>query len=123
MITKTIQQSKSDSLGVIASGLCLIHCIITPFIFLTQSSSATIGSSAPKWWGFIDIILVAISFCAVYWSANNSSKKLIKYGLWISWIGLCLLILNEKIHLLSIPEFGIYIPAIALIILHLYNKK
>ncbi|WP_431158085.1 MerC domain-containing protein [Winogradskyella poriferorum] len=123
MITKTIQQSKSDTLGVLASGLCLVHCIATPFIFLAQTGSATIGSSAPAWWGFIDIILVLISFYAVYWSANSSTNKWVKNGLWINWVGLCLIILNEKIHLLAIPEFAIYIPAIALIVLHLYNKK
>lgn len=123
MITKTIQQSKSDVIGALASGLCLIHCIATPFIFLAQTSSATIGNSAPAWWGIIDIVLVVISFYAVYWSTLNSSKSWMKYALWISWSALGIIILNEKLHLLAIPEFSIYIPAIALVLFHLYNRK
>ena len=32
--------TKSDLWGAFASGLCLIHCLATPFIFLAQAGAA-----------------------------------------------------------------------------------
>ena len=123
MITKTFQQNNSDSIGAIASSLCLIHCVATPFIFIAQTCSATCCESAPTWWTIIDYVFLAISFFAVYWSSNNSSKQWVKYSLWFNWIALCLLIINEKLQLYSIPEGIIYLPAMTLFVLHLYNQK
>jgi len=123
MITKTFQQNNSDSIGAIASSLCLIHCVATPFIFIAQTCSATCCESAPTWWTIIDYVFLAISFFAVYWSSNNSSKQWVKYSLWFNWIALCLLIINEKLQLYTIPEGIIYLPAMTLFVLHLYNQK
>jgi len=122
MLVNSLKQNNSDILGAAASGLCILHCIFTPFIFIAQTSKAT-HVEAPIWWGTIDIFFIIISFFAVYWSTLRSSKTWMKYALWISWIGLCLIILNEKIGLLSLAEFSIYIPALALIGLHFYNQR
>jgi len=84
-------KQKPDSIGAIASTLCLIHCLATPFVFIAQSCTLTCCNGVPMWWGSIDYIFLIISFFTVYRSN-----------------------LNEK---------AIYIPAIALIMLHLYNKK
>ncbi|WP_299524118.1 MerC domain-containing protein [Winogradskyella sp.] len=123
MITKSLKEKNSDFIGALSSGVCLIHCIVTPFIFLAQTSAATHGTNVPIWWSAIDVLFIIISFFAVYWSAKNSSKPLVVRALWISWVLLCAGILNEKFEILHLPEISIYIPAIALIILHLYNKK
>jgi len=123
MITKSFHKTNSDSIGAMASSLCLIHCVATPFIFIAQTCSATCCESAPTWWTIIDYVFLAISFFAVYWSSNNSSKQWVKYSLWFNWIALCLLIINEKLQLYTIPEGFIYLPAITLFILHLYNQK
>ena len=123
MITKSFKTTNSDIIGALASGICLLHCIATPFIFIAQTYSATEMVEVPVWWGAIDILFLVISFFAVYWSTVNSAKSWMTYALWTSWVGLSLIILNEKIGLLPIPEFGIYIPAIALVVLHLYNKR
>ena len=123
MVTKSFKTTNSDIIGALASGICLLHCIATPFIFIAQTYSATEMVEVPVWWGAIDILFLVISFFAVYWSTVNSAKSWMTYALWTSWVGLSLIILNEKIGLLPIPEFGIYIPAIALVVLHLYNKR
>jgi hypothetical protein len=68
-------------------------------------------------------LFIGMSYFAIYWSVKNSINSWIKYALWTSWVFLCLVILNEKIGLLTVPETSIYIPAIALILLHLYNRK
>ncbi|MCT4630966.1 MerC domain-containing protein [Winogradskyella sp.] len=123
MVTKILKQTHSDAIGAFASGLCLIHCIATPFLFIAQTCSATCCDTAPIWWSMIDYLFIGISFFAVYWSAKNSSKKWINYTLWLSWLTLCLVILNEKLELITLPESSIYLPAIALVIMHLYNRK
>lgn len=116
-------KKKPDELGAIASGLCLIHCVATPFLFIVQSCSIAGCSDTPVWWQIIDYIFLVISFFAVYRSTQTTVSKWIKPALWMSWGLLCFIIINEIIIWFSIPEYGIYIPAVALIVLHLYNRK
>lgn len=113
---------KSDAFGAISSTLCLIHCIATPILFAMQPISAHV-EEAPIWWKSLDYIFLALSFFAVYWSAKKSSRTWVKYALWISWIALTLAIVNEKLELFHLGELVVYIPAGALIVLHLYNRK
>ena len=42
--------NNSDSIGALASTLCLVHCLATPFIFVVQSCAASCCASAPAWW-------------------------------------------------------------------------
>jgi len=121
----TITKIKSDVWGALASAICLVHCIATPFIFV---SAASLGhehhhSDSPFWWSFVDIIFLVISLAAVYWSAKSTPKIWMKYTLYICWLLLAGFILNEKLGGLYLPEYIIYFPAFGLIILHLYNRK
>lgn len=43
--------------------------------------------------------------------------------LWILWLLLSLLILNEKIELFKLPEIMTYVTAISLALVHGYNLK
>lgn len=115
----------SDILGAMSSGLCLIHCLATPFIFIAQSCTAASSccDNAPIAWSMIDYFFIAISFFAVRWSTKTTSKNWIKYALWISWVTTFIMILNERMDIFSVPRLGFYIPALALVILHLYNRK
>ena len=85
--------------GSLASGLCLLHCAATPFLFVAHTSYTNSHNSHPFWWSFIDIFFVIVSFWAIYWSTKNSSKQWMKYALWSSWILLLGFILNEKAHI------------------------
>lgn len=114
---------KPDNIGAMASTLCMIHCLATPFIFIAQSCSATCCASAPSWWLWIDYFFLAISFFAVFRSAKTTSKKWMKSALWISWIALAIVILNERMVFIHLPKTVTYIVASALVILHLYNRK
>ena len=113
---------KSDNLGAFASGLCLIHCIATPFIFVAHTCSASC-SGAPTWWSIVDYVFIAVSFLAIYWSVQTTSKDWVKYSLWASWAILLFVIINERLELISLMEQAIYVPALSLITLHLYNQK
>lgn len=118
-----ILNQKSDALGALSSGLCLIHCIATPFLFVIQSHAACCPSTTPLWWKSIDYIFLAISFFAVYRSAQQTSKNWMKYALFTSWVVLGVIILNERMALLPIPEGSIYIASLSLVSLHIYNSK
>jgi hypothetical protein len=115
--------SKADLLGTLASSLCMVHCLATPFLFIAQTASASSHEVTPVWWSSIDYILLAVSFFAVLRSSQTSSILWVKYALWISWITLALIILNEKLELFSLSEIAIYIPAGLLVLAHLYNRR
>ena len=115
--------SKSDIIGMAASSLCLLHCLATPFLFIAHASTIAVETAHPWWWGGLDIMFLAISFFAVYWSTRTTSSRWMKYALWISLIMLSLIILNEKFAFWHIVEEAIYIPSMALVFLHIYNRR
>ncbi len=112
-----------DTFGALASSLCLVHCIATPFLFIAQSSSLARHVHPPSWWSFLDYAFLLVSFLAVYRSTQTTSIAWIKPSLWFSWAALFIVIWNEKIGLLALPEVLTYIPTLALVALHVYNKK
>jgi hypothetical protein len=115
--------SKSDIIGAMASSLCLIHCLATPLLFVTQAGILGIGDSYLEWWGIIDVIFLIVSFIAIWWSSKNTSKRWVRFALWVSWLLLALVIINEKLSLFPLFEEAIYVPSISLVFLHLYNRK
>ena len=117
--------SKSDGIGAAASTLCLVHCLITPVIFIVQTCTATCCSSSgvPDWWIWLDYLFLIISVVAVYFSANNTSKDWMMYALWGSWFALFVVVMNERIELFTLPKYVNYIPALLLVFFHIYNRK
>lgn len=118
-----LKSIKTDFIGASASMICLIHCIATPFVFIAKSCSDTCCVDTPLWWKIIDVLFLGISFTAIFQSAKNSSSKWVIRGLWISWTTLALIIVNEHLALLQLPNNSIYIPTIALVVLHICNLK
>lgn len=115
--------NKSDKVGALASTLCMIHCIATPFLFIAQTCSSACCSATPDWWIWIDYFFLAISFFAVYKSTQTTTKNFIKPALWISWIALFIAIANERLQLINLPHSFKYISGISLVVIHLYNLK
>ena len=114
---------KPDTIGSLASTLCLIHCIATPFIFITQACTMSCCADAPIWWQSIDYIFLIISFFAIYRSTQTSTKLEIKIALWLTWIVFFILILNKTIQIFYINNNFTFAAGILLAILHLYNLK
>ena len=118
-----VASDKSDYFGILASSLCLLHCFATPFIFIIRSCSTACCAETPVWWKTIDYLFVIISLIAVIQVFKTSDKDLLKVGFIISWISLLVLILNESFAMFSVFENAVFIPALALILLHVYNIK
>ena len=119
--TKIIDQS--DRIGMLTSGLCLVHCIATPFLFVAQAGLSQGEGIRPGWWGSLDIIFLVVSLVAVYWSARNTSRRILRIAFWIFWAILAAIVLNEKWELIHLSEAVIYLPTLALITLHIYNHR
>lgn len=115
--------SRSDIIGAIASIMCFVHCVATPFIFVAHAGLTHGMESHPWWWGTIDLAFLIISFFAVYWSTRNTTKRWIKYAFWFSWVFLSLILINEKVGLWHLAEELIYLPTLGLISLHFYNRR
>lgn len=109
-------RTNSDTLGIIASSLCLIHCLVTPFLLIASTASSTV-------WKSLDLIFLVLSFFAIKRSVETTSKQGMKYALWMGWVFLAIIIINEKLHLLHIPEAMIYVCSPILVGLHFYNLK
>ena len=116
-----ISLRKPDTIGAIVSTLCVVHCLLTPLLFVAQSYTATHSHEAPFWWKNLDYLFILISVIAVYESTKKSTNKLIKAGLWMSWIMLFLLILNEKLVWIELDEIITYCVTLTLSMLHIYN--
>ena len=114
---------KADTYGIAASALCFVHCVATPFIFLAKACTISCCSEAPIWWQAIDYIFIVISFIAVLYASKHSRINWLRAGLWVSWFFLLFAMLHESLNLSYFGHYIIYIPAIALIILHFYNMK
>ena len=112
-----------DSIGIIASTLCLIHCVATPFIFIAKACTATCCSDAPTWWIMIDYLFLIISFLAIFFISKNLNIKWLKISFWLSWFVLLFTILHHSVNIIHLPKNFIYIPSFAIIILHFYNLQ
>lgn len=123
MLTIVKNTKYPNILGVAASGLCLFHCLVTPLFFTLQANTFIWRKEHLLWWQMIDLVFLFLSCIAVVVSATRTSKRWIRYALWVSWITLSGIILNEKFQILKIAEVAIYFPSIALIALHIYNRK
>ena len=112
-----------DNIGIIASTLCTIHCIATPFLFVARACSVTCCSDAPIWWVLIDYLFLVISFYAIFFIHKNITIKWLRASFWISWTILLITILNQSIDIIYLPKNFIYIPSIVIVVLHYYNLK
>ncbi|MFA8341422.1 MAG: MerC domain-containing protein [Rhodothermaceae bacterium] len=113
----------ADNIGMTSSTLCLIHCMITPFIFIAQACTASCCADAPVWWKTIDFLFLVISFVAVYYSAKTTSKIWMRYTFYFSFILLFFLIINDHLVLFEVAKTPLYITAGLLAGLHFYNRK
>lgn len=116
-------KSRVDYFGALAGGLCLIHCLATPFVFVAKACSMTCCDAAPGWWKLIDVLFLGVSFIAIFFAGKRASKRWLVGSLWVFWMLLGLVVLNDFYHLIYIPQLLGYTPAIMIIGLHIYNQR
>ena len=115
--------SKSDYIGASASTLCMIHCMVTPLLFAVQAATLSCSELSPWWWKMVDYIFLFVTFFAIHFTNKNTTSVWIPKVLYGCWGVLSLLVINDTVHLVTIPHMIIYIPALGMTFLHLYNRK
>ena len=114
---------KSDTIGAFASGLCMMHCLATPFFFIASACSLSCCNNTPLWWQWMDYLFLGISFFAIQQATKSSSKQWVIQGLWAAWIALFLLIINVKLEWIQIHTNLKFLPAFMLVGFHVYNMR
>ena len=114
---------KSDAVGAFASGICMLHCLSTPFFFIASTCSLSCCNNAPAWWQLMDYLFLGISFFAIQQATKSSIKEWVVKGLWVSWVALFISILNIKLEWIQLAENLKFIPALMLVGLHTYNMR
>ena len=115
----------SDFLGAVASGLCAIHCALTPVFFAARPVlETTMGkhSHGPGFWALLDYLFLVLSLAAVWYSARHTDHTGIKRALWGAWSIFAIGLLSESFHF----HHGIwfmYVGSITLVVTHLYNHR
>ena len=122
-IAFTFSNIKSDTVGALASALCMLHCLATPFFFIASACSLSCCSNTPLWWQWMDYLFLGISFFAIKYATKSSSEDWVVKGLWVSWSVLFLFIVNLKFEWIHLAENLKFIPAFALVGLHVYNMR
>ena len=119
-----LYRSYTDIIGATSSTLCMLHCLLTPFLFAVHATSSVACSEiGPLWWKIIDFLFLFISIVAIRYTAKATSLEFMPTILYVTWVALAILVINNFFNLLPIPHAAIYIPAMGLAALHLYNRK
>ncbi len=121
-----ISLKNPDLLGVAASLLCLIHCVLTPFLLLSSVliviSPHGNEEEIPLFWKALEIVFLILSFWSVRQATRQSLHAWIGYGLYIAWSILAITVILELVDVHFLGDYLKYIAVIVLIILHLYNN-
>lgn len=119
----TKKHTQSDLLGIISSGLCTIHCIITPLFFASKPMIDGLSHAhGHGLFGFLDYLFLGLSFLAVWYSSKHSTSSIIKKILWLAWCVFAFGLLSEAFHLPYSDGF-IYTGSVMLIVAHIQNYR
>ncbi len=105
---------QADIIGVIVSGLCIIHCIITPFVVIALGLTSHNHHPLFSWHG----LFLICALIALFLSIKGAAKG-VKIILWISFICMAVGMIFE--HLGGAFKVILYIGSIGLIIGHIKN--
>ena len=119
-----IEAINSDKMGIISSLLCLLHCAITPFLFISQPTILNSYTILPEiWWRLASLLIIPVSLYAVYRSNKNTTNKYLGVAMWLCCFILLSTIINEAFEIFSLKEYFSYGASITLGFLHVYNLK
>ncbi len=125
----SIRKIDADLLGAWASGLCAVHCAVTPLLFAAQAS-AHFGQHVagqevmlPWYWGVLDWAFLLLAFVAILYTSRQVAAAWVKWGMWAAWSVIAAVIISETLHLHLVSHAFMYLGAFTLIGLHLYNHR
>ncbi len=105
---------QSDVMGIFVSALCIIHCVITPFIVVSLGLTSHAHHPLFSWHG----LFLILALTALFFSIKDASKS-IKIILWLSFGFMALGMIFEQSGVFF--KVLLYLGSIGLIIGHLKN--
>ena len=107
--------NKADIIGISSAVLCLIHCLLTPFLVLFFHEYQHTHAH----WLRLDYLFLLVGLFAVYHAVKHGVSPKIKAALWSSLGVLSVaIVLHEHIHWMT---YVAYTASFALISTHLVN--
>jgi len=120
-----LKQKQSDLLGVLASGLCAIHCAVTPLFFMAKPfmhSSVDFHSHGNGLWAMLDYVFLVLCLVAVWFSSKHTTHKTIKWVFWSAWFIFSTGLLSELLKFHH-SIWLMYAGSATLIIAHIINYR
>jgi hypothetical protein len=105
-----------DYFGILASGLCIVHCIATPVLMAIYFKNANEAGES-----LLDIAFLTGSFVAVYYSTRHHTSRRIPALLWFFFAAFSFSILFEDDFSFTEP-LG-YFAATGLVFSHIANIR
>ena len=110
-----IKSRKLDFIGIIASTVCIIHCLLTPLVVILFSEVVK------EKYEYINFLFLAISLVSVVLSVKTTNHQVIKVLLIYFWIQLSVGLLFEELNFVF--SILMYFAAVGLIATHIWNIK
>lgn len=114
-------RNHSDSIGILAGSICLVHCLATPLLFVVKSCTHASCEAAPMWWQLMDYAFLAIALGAIVTTKSNTRFAWLKGSLWVSWLALLGVLLSHSFDIVHISTIVSYIPPLLIVALHSFN--
>lgn len=122
-MNQTKKLDYSDWLGAATSGLCAIHCTLTPLFFAAKPVlESTVGEDGLGVWGMLDYVFLILSLLAVWYSTRHTTHAHLKWILWLAWAVFAIGLLAEPLEL-SFGKWLMYAGSITLVIAHIKNYR
>lgn len=109
--------NKADTIGILSSVLCVIHCLLLPvFIF---------GGLLNEEWGthghWVDYVFILLAIGAVFFASCQSGSYALKVLMWItvSWFSISILLH----HVFEVALYSSMAASVVLVVLHSINFK
>ncbi|MFB0946900.1 MAG: hypothetical protein ACI9V1_001867 [Spirosomataceae bacterium] len=103
----------SNYMGIASATLCVVHCILTPFLILIVSKY--------EWWGNLTFLFLAISLYAVHDAIRSKPPKHILWLICGSYALMAGFLLLEEAWSLAEPLS--YIASLGLVVGHILNIR
>ncbi|HET6242953.1 MAG: MerC domain-containing protein [Bacteroidetes bacterium] len=117
MLKKT---PNSDIIGILSSGLCLVHCLALPAAFLYIGDSSAGHSHGHGGFNY-DYLFLSIAIVAVFFTTKKTSSTFIKFSLWIFLLICTFAIIFHDYS--PFIQYIMYIGSAGLIISHVLNIR
>jgi hypothetical protein len=109
-------REKADVIGITGSVLCIIHCLVSPFLVMGGKMAGLSDT-----WHFLDFIFVGINIFAVFHATKHHSTPAIRVALWSFLVIFSIAILFED----QSPAFVYlgYFASLGLVLSHVVNLR